>query len=232
MKDKQKISIAKDGPYLVSGNIPLAKEIAVARESGELETWEKGEKYPAQESYALCRCGKSRNKPFCDGSHITSKFKGTETANRKEYLQQADKISGPRLDLTDMQGLCSLARFCHLAEGTWESVENSDDPECKKIAIQTACNCPSGRLVVWDKETGKPIEQEFEPSIAIIEDPEANVSWPLWVKWGIGIHAADGTTYEKRNRVTLCRCGKSRNKPFCDGSHMSSGFNDGDKNLR
>ncbi|MHB8164175.1 MAG: CDGSH iron-sulfur domain-containing protein [Methanoregula sp.] len=31
---------------------------------------------------------------------------------------------------------------------------------------------------------------------------------------------ADGKPYTVRNRVTLCRCGKSGNKPFCDGSHV------------
>ena len=35
---------------------------------------------------------------------------------------------------------------------------------------------------------------------------------------------ADGTTYEVRNRVTLCRCGASQNKPFCDATHASIGF--------
>jgi len=32
--------------------------------------------------------------------------------------------------------------------------------------------------------------------------------------------SADGFVYEIRNRVTLCHCGYSGNKPFCDGSHM------------
>ena len=231
MKKKQKILISKDGPYLVSGSVPLAKEISVSGPSGEPETREKGKEYPLQESYALCRCGKSKNPPYCDGSHVHSKFDGREVANRDKYLDQAEILEGPELDLTDAENLCSLARFCHLAGGTWDNVENSDDPEAKKMAIQTACNCPSGRLTVWDKKTWKPIEPKLEPSIGVTEDPEANVSGPLWVKWGIEIESADGTPYETRNRVTLCRCGNSRNKPFCDGSHMQTGFNDGDENL-
>jgi CDGSH-type Zn-finger protein len=36
----------------------------------------------------------------------------------------------------------------------------------------------------------------------------------------------DGTPYEVRNRQTVCRCGQSRNKPFCDGSHKENGFED------
>lgn len=232
MKKKQKILISKNGPYLVSGNVPLAKEISVAKSIGEPENWEKGKKYPLQKSYALCRCGKSKNKPFCDWSHIACKFNGTETASREKYLDQADILEGPELDLTDAENLCSLARFCHLAGGTWENVEISDNPEAKKMAIQTACNCPSGRLTVRDKETWKPIEPKLEPSIWIIEDPEANVSGPLWIRWGIEITSEDGIPYESRNRITLCRCGKSRNKPFCDGSHIAYRFNDGDESLK
>ncbi len=60
----------------------------------------------------------------------------------------------------------------------------------------------------------------------MIEDPQEGVSGPLWVRGGIPVVSADGTPYEVRNRVTLCRCGASQNKPFCDGSHASIGFTD------
>ena len=70
------------------------------------------------------------------------------------------------------------------------------------------------RLVAVDKKTGKVIEEKMEPSIGIPEDG------PLCVKGEVEIESTNGEIYEKRNRVTLCRCGKSRNKPFCDGSHL------------
>jgi len=57
MKNNKKVSITKNGPYLVSGYIPLAKEISIAGKSGVPEKWKKGRKYPKQESYALCSCG-------------------------------------------------------------------------------------------------------------------------------------------------------------------------------
>jgi CDGSH-type Zn-finger protein len=136
------------------------------------------------------------------------------------------------VDLTDAIPLCALARFCDLASGTWKLTEDSADPKCRKLAIQTACNCPSGRLVVWDKKTKKPIEPKLAKSISLIEDPSAGVSGPIWVKGGVQLVSCDGTKYEIRNRMTLCRCGKSDNKPFCDGSHIDAGFNDGDKSLK
>lgn len=101
----------------------------------------------------------------------------------------------------------------------------------RAIAIEEACNCPSGRLVAWKKSDNQPIEPEFEPSISLVEDPVHHVSGPLWVKGGVPVVSHDGTPYEIRNRVTLCRCGRSGNKPFCDGTHIKAGFKDGDKKL-
>lgn len=232
MKIDKKVVISKNGPYLVSGNLPLVKEISTIGEEGEPEKWVKGKKYPKQISYALCRCGHSQNKPYCDGSHIKVNFNGKETASKEPYLNQAAKLPGPNLDLTDAQNLCSSARFCHLAGGTWNNVENSDNPKAKKIAIQTACNCPSGRLVVWDKKTGKAIEPQLDLEISLTEDPQAGVSGPIRLKGGIPLESEDRGKYETRNRMTLCRCGHSQNKPFCDGSHISVNFNDGDESLK
>ena len=52
------------------------------------------------------------------------------------------------------------------------------------------------------------------------------MSGPIWVRGGITVESADGREYEVRNRVTLCRCGQSSNKPFCDGSHVECSFHD------
>jgi len=96
------------------------------------------------------------------------------------------------------------------------SRNNPVDPDAKQKAIEEACDCPSGRLVAREKN-GKAIEPAFKPSIGLVEDIQAGKMGPLWVRGGILIEAADGTPYEIRNRVTLCRCGK---KPFCDGRHL------------
>lgn len=222
-KSEKKIIIQKDGPYLVFGNLPLQKEIAVADKDGEPEKWEKGEKYSCGESYALCRCGGTCKSPFCDGSHTKLKFDGTETAENKKYDEVAEEIIGPNLILKDVQEYCSTGRFCHRKGGTWELARKAD-LKSKEIAIQQACDCPSGRLVACDKN-GKPFEKRVEKSIGLIEDKPAGVSGPVWVQGGIEIESENGTKYEIRNRVALCRCGKSQNKPFCDGNHIDSEFN-------
>jgi len=220
------IKVTKNGPYLVSGNVPLAKQTIITDVEGYSLSWAEGKHYPARAEYALCRCGHSAGKPYCDGTHAEMGFKGTETASREVYLDQAKRLNGPDLILTDALSLCASGRFCDRAGGTWKLTKDSANPLSRKTAIQEACDCPSGRLVVWDKKTGEEIEPELPVSIGLIEDPGAKVSGPIWARGGIPVEDCDGSRYEIRNRVTLCRCGKSENKPFCDTTHISIGFSD------
>ena len=216
----QRIKVSRNGPYLVFGKIPLTKLVIVTDAKGDPNEWHAGKKYPLQESYSLCRCGQSKTKPFCDGTHAKIDFDGTETASREPYVKLAKRFEGPSLILTDAEDLCARVRFCHRAGGIWNLVQESGDPKARANAIKEAACCSSGRLILWDKKTGKPIEPEFEGSIAFIEGPKSGAMGPIWVRGGIPIESADGKTYEIRNRVTLCRCGKSSNKPFCDGRHF------------
>lgn len=223
MIDK-KIKVTKNGPYQVSGKIPLKKESILVDVEGISEKWGEGQEFEVSSDYALCRCGNSKNKPFCDSSHVKSKFDGIETAGDELYLRNPETTDGPVLSLDDIEPLCSGSRFCDRKSGIWSLTENSNDIESKKIAIEEGCNCPSGRLLLHDKETGREIEPKLDPSISVVDDPAAGVGGPLWVKGGIPIESASNTKYETRNRVTLCRCGKSKNKPFCDASHVAVGF--------
>lgn len=215
---KYKVKVTKNGPYMVSGGVPLSEQSICVDTDGQCHGWKEGKKYPVQEKYALCRCGHSRSKPFCDGTHAKIHFNGTEEATQSPYLEQASEINGPALKLTDVEVFCASARFCHRAGGTWKLTKESSNPDARQIAIEETYDCPSGRLVAWDQD-GNAIEPDFEPSIGLVEDTQAGKLGPLWVRGGIPIESADGTSYEIRNRVTLCRCGKSSNTPFCDGGH-------------
>jgi CDGSH-type Zn-finger protein len=221
-----KVVVSKNGPYLVSGSVPLAKQTIVSDKDGGSQAWKESDAYPVQASYALCRCGHSKNKPFCDGSHSKMKFDGTETASRQPYREQAQMMEGPVLSLTDAEALCAFARFCDPNGQVWNQVERTDDAKVRATFVRQVNDCPSGRLVAWDRSAGKPIEHPLPVSIGIIEDPVENVSGPLWLRGGIPLVSAEGFAYEIRNRVTVCRCGASKNKPFCDGSHAAVKFND------
>ena len=219
-----KITIVKDGPYLVSGSVPLIEKIITPK--GKSYIYKAGRTLSQAGRYGLCRCGLSENPPFCDGAHREAGFTGDETASKEPYDQRTELFVGPELDVYD-DHRCALARFCHREQGSvWKLVKESDHPEYRQEVIEGSIQCPAGRLTVRDKQ-GNLIEPSLEPEIEVLQDPEKGVSGPLYVKGNIPIISADGELYEIRNRVTLCRCGQSKNKPFCDAAHIAAGFSDG-----
>jgi CDGSH-type Zn-finger protein len=225
--EDKRIVISENGPYLVYGGVPLRIQEIVANREGMSWDWKAGKTFETKNNYSLCRCGESKNMPFCDKSHEKNEFDGEETASRAPYAQQAEKIAGPTLVLSDQENLCAFARFCDPGGKIWGLIDETDNPQARALVIREANHCPAGRLVVHDKKTHKDMEEPLEPAIGLVEDPAIGCSGPLWIQGGITIESADGTRYEKRNRVTLCRCGASDNKPFCNGSHASMKFKDG-----
>src|SRR5258705_8826114 len=169
-----KIEVTKDGPYLISGGLTLSEQWIVTNAVGDSLEYREGEKFPAQAQYALCRCGQSANKPFCDGSHAKVKFDGTETASHEPYLKQAGAIEGPTMLLTDQENLCAFARFCDPKGRIWNLVKQNS-PEARQIVKHEAAHCPAGRLVIWDKATRKPFEPKFDPSLGLIQDTDKKV---------------------------------------------------------
>ena len=221
--DGMKITVTRNGPYLVEGAVPMARQSIGADAQGDSREWQEGESFETQETFALCRCGQSASKPYCDGSHVRVGFDGTETASREPYDVQATEQVGPTVTLADAQPLCAYARFCDVAGQVWNLVEQ-EGAEAAELTVREAGLCPSGRLVVRDQQSNADIEPEFTPSIGIVADPAEGLAGPIWVRGGITVTSSDGEPYEVRNRVTLCRCGASANKPFCDASHASIGF--------
>jgi CDGSH-type Zn-finger protein len=228
MSSHKTITVSKNGPYIVSGSVSLRLEIIGVNAAGESTEWVEGNAFPASAQYALCRCGNSNKKPFCDGTHAKIGFDGTETASRKPVTEQAQVLEGPSMQLADAEVLCAFARFCDPNGQVWNEVKDTDDPKVRVQFLQQVGNCPSGRLIAVDKHDGESIEPKLPHSIGLVEDPAQKCSGPLWVRGGIALVGADGQAYEIRNRMTLCRCGKSENKPFCNGAHAADPkFRDG-----
>ncbi|HTZ62038.1 MAG TPA: CDGSH iron-sulfur domain-containing protein [Thermoplasmata archaeon] len=225
---RPKIVVTTNGPYHLVGAVPLAVQTIVPNRERMSWDWAEGRAFPTEPDGAdLCRCGHSAHKPFCDGTHEKIGFDGTETASREPYDRQAETISGPTMTLQDQESLCAFARFCDPGGKIWALIEQTDSEPARELVAREGMHCPSGRLVVHDRRTGATLEPELPRSIGLVEDPALHVSGPLWVRGGIRIESADGRAYEIRHRVTLCRCGASSNKPFCDGSHASIKFHDG-----
>lgn len=223
--DGMKVKVTKDGPYIVSGGVPMYVESIVPDADGESESWRTDARLDDRERCGLCRCGHSGSKPLCDGSHLDVGFVGTETADFGPYLERCEVLEGPVVNVADLKELCADARFCHRDGTVWHRVYE-DTSQAAETVVRECDLCPSGRYTALDRETGEAHEPELEPSIAFVQDPQMGVSGPIWVRGGIEIESADGQAYEVRNRVTLCRCGQSKNKPYCDGSHIAEGFHD------
>jgi CDGSH-type Zn-finger protein len=222
-----KVVILDKGPYLVYGQPPLAAQHITPNEVGESWRFDEGKSFPTdKEPTSLCRCGASKNKPYCDGTHQSHKWKAKLSARPEALLDNVEITSGDELTLTDNQQYCVFARFCDAGGGVWAATETSYDDSARRQAIRQASMCPSGRLMIWGNNSDLPFERQYRPSLGLIEDDALHVSGGLWVRGGIRIEREDGVYYEVRNRTVLCRCGESANKPYCDGSHASLHWRD------
>ena len=192
-------------------------------ENGVCVGYGEGKSFEVKSSpVALCRCGKSKNSPFCDLSHQSERFDGTETASFEPILNGAMRFKGKNLELADNEEYCAYARFCDAKGSIWNLITKGDE-ESDKEAIKQEKLCPSGRLIIFDND-GNAFEDELEKAIAVLEDEGLKLSGPLWLQGGIRVESADGRSYEIRNRQTLCRCGMSENKPFCHCEHAHYNF--------
>jgi CDGSH-type Zn-finger protein/uncharacterized Fe-S cluster protein YjdI len=79
-------------------------------------------------------------------------------------------------------------------------------------------HCPTGALHYARKDGGTPEIPAPEATIQLAPDG------PLYVRGAITLKASDGTVLMEETRLALCRCGASKNKPFCDNSHRQIGF--------
>lgn len=129
------VMVSYHGPYFVNGDLDI---------EGAADDMP-GVKFRA----ALCRCGASKNKPFCDNSHEKIGFKDYGAVGQKG-----------------------------------ETLESS-----------------GGKLSVTQIKDG-----------------------PIMLNGNLTLQASSGRVSWSGNKVALCRCGASKNKPFCDGSHVAAGF--------
>ena len=221
------ITVTEQGPYLVYGCPPLAMQYIMPDDNNESWYFQAGRSFSTKtDPTALCRCGSSKRHPYCDGSHANTDWNPQLTASPEIRSDEVETVEGATLDLLDNSKFCVFARFCHPGGDTWDLTEHSDAPDSRQLAIREASMCPSGRLTARDRKTRQPFEFHFEPSLGLIEDNAIGSSGGLWVRGGIPIQRATGETYAIRNRVVLCRCGQSSNKPYCDGTHASVKWRD------
>lgn len=207
-----RIVVSRNGPYRVEGRIRLQ-----APDGRTLE--------PPDTPVLLCRCGGSSTKPFCDTTHVRMRFDGTETADRGPITERRKAYAGDGITIYDDRSVCSHAGVCtddlaqvfKLRQEPWIDARGAT----AEVIAAVIRRCPSGALSYALGDNHEPVEEQSEPAITVSKDG------PYQVKGGVHVRSRDGSAYERRNRVALCRCGGSKNKPFCDGTHWHNGFKGG-----
>lgn len=195
----------------------------------------KGEPLSTTVGIALCRCGASKNKPFCDGTHsvigFSSANKTLEENDDIEKIVIKDKrrdYPGKEITVHDNRRICSHAAECvnnlssvfKLGSRPWI---NPDGSKMNDI-IEVVRRCPSGALSYSiDGVEYRDPEEQRNPTVTVLKNGPYHITGGIELI-GENIQFGEGASKE---HYTLCRCGASENKPFCDGAHKSSKFNDG-----
>jgi len=214
-----KVTATPNGPYQVTGIQRIIWREVVETPEGEPIAWrERGVIAESDGEYWLCRCGHSANKPFCDGSHRRVGFVAEDAAEPGPRSERATSYGEGQVTLQDDRSLCVHTGFCaNKVTNAWKLAARDDlDTPGTTQLVAMAQHCPSGAISV--SADAADIEPALPAEVVLVPDG------PLWVTGSVAVERSDGVSLESRNRVTLCRCGASKNKPLCDGSHTETGF--------
>jgi CDGSH-type Zn-finger protein len=184
----------------------------------------KGATLKTESEMYLCRCGGSSRKPYCDGTHRKNGFQSKKDPDR--VPDRLDNYSGKDITIHDNRGVCAHSGFCtdnspQVFNRHREPWIDPDADQANKTA-DTIRLCPSGALS-YTKDGTLYKDLDRNPGITVSKNG------PHYVVGGIELKDPQGSVPESKEHFTLCRCGHSKNKPFCSGEHWNIEFKD-DKN--
>ena len=199
------ITPMQNGPYLVK-NLKQLSNVKGPIESGE--------------TVALCRCGASSNKPFCDGSHQAIGFNSDKTDGR--LTDKKEVYIGTEITINDNRSICAHSGVCtdNLSAVFRLKQEPFINPNAASVneIINIIKKCPSGALSYTAKDDH--VEENTESAVMVAPNG------PYVVSGAVDLLETKRGEGASKTQVTLCRCGASKNKPFCDGSHWTINFKD------
>lgn len=208
---KPMIVLTQYSPFYLVGSPPMTNS--------------KGNSIELSNVTALCRCGKSGDKPYCDGTHNKIDFVGSKDDDRRP--DKVVEFKGKDVTIYDNRGVCSADGACvRECPEVFQKDKKPNwifpDKASVKRIVETIEHCPSGAL---SYRIGSERVQDLprKPAIKIAKNG------PLELVGYIDLMDDMGSKPESREHYTLCRCGASKNKPFCDNSHKKVDFKD-DKN--
>jgi CDGSH-type Zn-finger protein len=231
-KEKPKIMPLPNGPYYLLNDMK-PKIVENLQNS-------KGEPLSTVIGVALCRCGASNNKPFCDGTHATIGFssenKGTQNDGSGEEKNKVIKdkrkdYAGKKITVHDNRRICSHAAECvnNLPSVFRLNARPWIDPDSANVEeiINTIEKCPSGALSYSIDGIEHRDQNDRDPMVTVSKDG------PYLITGGIELIGGNANNNiiqfgdrASKEHYTLCRCGASNNKPFCDGMHKVINFKD------
>ena len=212
---KGRIRVRENGPYLITGGASMSTFL--------------GESTTAPAVAALCRCGRSESKPWCDGTHATIGFNDRKHADR--VPDRLDRYPARQFTVLDNRGICAHSGRCTDALPTvfragGEPFVAPAGGRADDIlrAIQA---CPSGALgaEIAERRAADIVDRVRPPAIEVSKDGPYYVTGGVDLKDDAGnepVRAAGAS----REHFALCRCGQSKNKPFCSGAHWYADFHD------
>jgi CDGSH-type Zn-finger protein len=213
MTKPPRIACLPNGPYYLLNDMQASPVPNLVRSSGAACSTVRG--------VALCRCGGSKNKPFCDGTHSTNGFSDRKLADGS--TNKRDAYHGKRITIFDNRAICAHAGYCtdglksvfRYGEEPWIDADGATAAEI----MATIDKCPSGALS-YAIDGVERTEKQRPPKVVVTDNG------PYAVQGGIELVNTEFGDGASREHYTLCRCGASANKPFCDGSHWRVEFRD------
>ena len=203
-----KIEVMEDGPYILSGVDTITRV-------------SDGQTFEVSGKAALCRCGQSKNKPFCDGTHRKVGFSGAQDPERVPDRREEYAAAG--IVVYDNRGLCAHAGKC--TDGLPAVFRLREEPfvdpsgAAPEAIATTIRQCPSGALS-YAIEGTEHREHGGEPAVVFVPNG------PYVVRGGAELEGAQMLEGATPDHFALCRCGQSKNKPFCNGAHWYTTFDE------
>ncbi len=213
MAASPKIACLPNGPYYLLNDPDPSPVPNLRRASGDDCATARG--------VALCRCGGSNNKPFCDGTHGTIGFNSRNSADPSKNKRKS--YAGKLITILDYRAICSHSAIC--TDELKSVFRHRDkpwiDPDGAAVEeiIATIKKCPSGALS-YAIDGVEALPPQRPPLVTVTDDG------PYAVTGGIELMGVEFGEGASKEHYTLCRCGASKNKPFCDGSHWDANFRD------
>ncbi len=211
---KAKITVVKNGPLIVEG---VPRYITAG-----------GQEKDHGDRYELCRCGASFEKPFCDGSHVIFDFEDDKDDYRTPDV--VDIYENDQMTLYFNRGVCSHRGICFEELPSVFRMEKSIPIDLEGASLEEIIDichrCPSGALSFAIKPAGRDLHGGDDQPTIRVAPRRYGYDGPYEVSGNVDLIDPDGNLPESPHHYALCRCGHSKNMPFCSGDHWAHKFLD------